>query len=44
MAGFDVQKNRPLLTKFMERVRQDLQPYYDEAHKIVYIVKEKSKL
>ena len=41
MAGYDVKKGRPILAEYMERVKADLQPHYDEAHKIVYQMRNK---
>lgn len=35
MAGFDVRKGRPLIANYMERVRQKLNPHYDDAHDVV---------
>ncbi|XP_046390914.1 glutathione S-transferase theta-1-like [Ischnura elegans] len=35
MAGYDVRQNRPNLAAWMDRVRNDLSPYYDEAHDVV---------
>lgn len=36
MAGYHPIEGRPKLKLWLERVRKDLHPYYDEAHKIVY--------
>ncbi|XP_055585618.1 glutathione S-transferase theta-3-like [Uranotaenia lowii] len=36
MAGFDPCAGRPNLTAWMARVRDETNPYYDEAHKLVY--------
>ncbi|XP_058444854.1 glutathione S-transferase theta-1-like [Malaya genurostris] len=36
MAGFDPCAGRPNLTAWMDRVRKATNPYYDEAHKLVY--------
>ena len=41
MAGYDVKKGRPILAEYMERVKADLQPHYDEGHKIVYQMRKK---
>ncbi|KAL1376176.1 hypothetical protein pipiens_004474 [Culex pipiens pipiens] len=35
-AGYDPREGRPQLAAWMERVRQGTNPYYDEAHKILY--------
>lgn len=31
MAGYDVSSDRPVLRAYIERVRADLQPHYDEV-------------
>uniref|UniRef100_A0A1Q3FIY1 glutathione transferase n=1 Tax=Culex tarsalis TaxID=7177 RepID=A0A1Q3FIY1_CULTA len=36
MAGFDPCAGRPNLTAWMARVRDETNPYYDQAHKLVY--------
>ncbi|KAL1377312.1 hypothetical protein pipiens_016350, partial [Culex pipiens pipiens] len=36
MAGFDPCAGRPNLTAWMARVREETNPYYDQAHKLVY--------
>lgn len=36
IAGFDPAEGRPLFKEWLERVRKDLNPHYDEAHKFVY--------
>ncbi|XP_035772655.1 glutathione S-transferase theta-1-like [Anopheles albimanus] len=36
MAGYDPCAGRPNLTQWMERVRNATNPYYDQAHKLVY--------
>jgi glutathione S-transferase len=35
MAGFDVRKGHPKIIEYMDRVRDRLNPHYDEAHDIV---------
>ncbi|CAL8101514.1 unnamed protein product [Orchesella dallaii] len=35
MAGYNVRKGYPVVTQYMERVRQRLQPHYDDAHDVV---------
>lgn len=35
MAGYDARTEYPKIAAWMERVRQDLNPYYDEAHRIL---------
>ena len=32
---YDVRTNRPILTEYMERIRNQLQPHYDDIHHIV---------
>lgn len=41
MAGYDVCEGRPNLTAWFKRVRDAFQPHYDEAHMMVYRVKDK---
>ena len=41
MAGYDVCEGRPLLTAWLQRVREAFQPYYDEGHVIVNKIREK---
>lgn len=41
MAGYDVRTNRPILDAYMQRVKAQLNPHYDDAHKIVYKFVEK---
>jgi glutathione S-transferase len=43
MADFDVRKDRPKIVKYMERVRNDLQPHYDQVHSVVRDVTRKYK-
>jgi glutathione S-transferase len=35
MAGYDAKTEYPKIAAWMERVRQDLNPHYDEAHRIL---------
>lgn len=35
MAGFDPTEGRPVLKQWLERVKTETQPYYDEAHAII---------
>lgn len=41
MAGYDVRKGRPILAEYMNRVKSDLNPHYDDVHKIVYMMTKK---
>jgi glutathione S-transferase len=41
VAGFDVREGRPVLTEYMNRIRAELNPHYDEVHKILYMMKGK---
>ncbi|XP_027220725.2 glutathione S-transferase theta-1 isoform X1 [Penaeus vannamei] len=41
MAGYDVCEGRPNLTAWFKRVKDAFQPHYDEAHMMVYRVKDK---
>ena len=36
MAGYDVTEGRPVLKEYMERVKSELQPHYDDVHAVVY--------
>ncbi len=36
MAGLDVREGRPILADYMKRVREELNPHYDDVHKVVY--------
>lgn len=40
---FDVRTNRPVLTAYMERIRQELHPHYDDVHEKVYQVRDAFK-
>lgn len=42
MAGYDVKKDRPILTAYMELVRSRLQPHYDEVHSVCHKIKAKA--
>lgn len=44
MAGYDVKQGHPKITEYMERVRERLQPHYDDAHDVVRKVQKASKL
>ncbi|KAF4518210.1 hypothetical protein B566_EDAN005935 [Ephemera danica] len=41
MAGFDPCEGRPRLSAWMERVKQQLAPHYEDAHKVVRLVTDK---
>merc|ERR1719166_420363 len=41
MAGYDVRKGRPILEEYMNRVKGELNPHYDDAHKVVYMMVKK---
>ena len=43
MAGLDVRTNRPLLTDYMKRIRDELSPHYDDVHEKVYVIRDKFK-
>ncbi|KAG8225500.1 hypothetical protein J437_LFUL014136 [Ladona fulva] len=40
MAGYDVRVNRPNLSNWLDRVRNDLNPHYDEVHMYVNRIAE----
>lgn len=42
MAGFDPTEGRPVLSAWLERVRQETSPYYEEAHVIVNKISKKA--
>lgn len=44
MAGYDARTEYPKIAAWVERVRQDLNPHYDEAHSILNKMATKSKL
>jgi hypothetical protein len=45
IAGYDPRTEYPKISAWLERVRQDLSPHYDEAHKIINkIAGRKAKL
>ena len=41
MAGFDVRTNRPVLTAYMQRIKDELNPHYDDVHEKIYQVRDK---
>ncbi|XP_066937414.1 glutathione S-transferase theta-1-like isoform X3 [Macrobrachium rosenbergii] len=41
MAGYDILEGRPILAAWYKRVKDALQPHYDEGHKVVDIVRKK---
>jgi hypothetical protein len=43
MAGYDIFSKYPIIGEYRERVRQATQPHYDDAHKIVEIIKKRFK-
>jgi hypothetical protein len=44
VANYDARSEYPKIGAWMERVRQNLNPHYDEAHNIVNKMASKSKL
>jgi hypothetical protein len=44
VANYDARTEYPKIAAWMERVRQNLNPHYDEAHNIVNKIAAKSKL
>ena len=36
MAGYDVREGRPIIDQYMARVKEGLNPHYDDLHKMVY--------
>ena len=41
MAGYDVTKDRKILAEYMQRVKQDLNPHYEEVSDIVFKMRDK---
>ena len=41
LAGYDVREGRPVLAEYMRRVQEELNPHYDEVHKVVYQLTKK---
>jgi len=41
--GYDIFANRPKLEAWEARVKERLQPHFDEAHKFVYIFRDQFK-
>ena len=41
MAGYDVTKDRKVLSEYMQRVKQELNPHYDEVSDIVFKMRDK---
>lgn len=35
MTGYDPTKGRPVLSEWLERVKKETHPYYEEAHIII---------
>ena len=40
---YNVRTNRPVLTEYMERIKQELSPHYEDVHHIVYGVQNTFK-
>ncbi|KAK2577369.1 hypothetical protein KPH14_003485 [Odynerus spinipes] len=43
LAGYDPRESGPVLAEWIERVRKETNPYYDEAHKFLNIFAEQQK-
>ena len=41
VAGYDVRKGRPILEEYMNRVKEELNPHYDDVHKVLYMMTKK---
>jgi len=41
MAGYDVGEGRPILAAYMQRVRDQLNPHYDNVHDSVYMIRKR---
>uniref|UniRef100_U5ESX6 glutathione transferase n=1 Tax=Corethrella appendiculata TaxID=1370023 RepID=U5ESX6_9DIPT len=44
VTGYNACEGRPKLQKYLETVRAETNPFYDEAHKLIYKLTPKSKL
>ena len=40
ISRYDVRTNRSVLNEYMERIKQELNPHYDNVHHIVYGIKD----
>lgn len=43
MAGFDVRTDRPVLEKYMDGIKAELQPHYDDVHAMIYQISDAYK-
>lgn len=43
VAGYDVTKGRPILKAWLETVKEDCNPFYNEAHSVINKIAMKSK-
>ena len=43
MTGYNPNDGRPLLNEWFARIKTELNPHYDEAHKFVYMLTERDK-
>ena len=43
LCRYDVRTNRPVLTAYMESIRKELHPHYDDVHEKVYQVRDTFK-
>ena len=41
IAGYDIRAGRPILSAYMDRVKTELSPHYEDAHKILNIMVKK---
>jgi len=41
MAGYDVTKDREVLTNYMNRIKTELNPHYDDISSIVYKMRDR---
>lgn len=41
MAGYNVREGHPRISEYMERVRERLQPHYDDAHDVVRVTQKR---
>ena len=41
LAGYDVRDGRPILSEYMKRIKEELNPHYDDVHAVVYQMTKK---
>ncbi len=41
LAGYDVRIGRPVLADYMQRIKEELSPHYEEVHEVFYAMVRK---